>query len=502
MTSGSETPRAATGRAAEVRAALHHPVIDADGHFVELRPVMEQAILGHLSDLGGARLRDRYLASGVAPYDTTSVHHGTVAQRRRTGWNAIQPWWSLPVANARDRATSHLPALLHERLDEIGTDFALLYPSSSLMYLDVDDDELAGALCRSVNREFSRMFSPYSRRMTAAALIPMNTPDVALAELRYAVDALGAKLVVLAGHFPRFTGTPVADGPTEVRLDTFGLDGAQDYDEVWAACCELGVAPATHSSFQLKRLERSASSYVFNHINGFASAHEALCKSLFLGGVTRRFPDLRFGFLEGGVSWACSLWAELVGHWQKRNASVISRLDPQRLDVEVVRALFDTYGDDGVRAMLDEVLASLSTPGGAPPDDFGALEAQRVEDLLELFVPHFYFGCEGDDPLVRWAFATDTNPLGARLRPMYGSDVSHWDVDDMTEPLAEAYEQVEHGHLSDQDFRDFTFANAVRCHGGANPAFFEGTICQEAARACLDEPETSSSQFASTRRGK
>jgi hypothetical protein len=36
--------------------------------------------------------------------------------------------------------------------------------------------------------------------------------------------------------------------------------------------------------------------------------------SLFFGGVTRRFSDLRFAFLEGGVGWACTLLGDLVDH--------------------------------------------------------------------------------------------------------------------------------------------------------------------------------------------
>ena len=35
-------------------------------------------------------------------------------------------------------------------------------------------------------------------------------------------------------------------------------------------------------------------------------------------------------------------------------------------------------------------------------------------------------------------------------------------------------------------FRDFTFANAVRLHGGMNPEFFEGTVVEDEARAILD----------------
>ena len=57
---------------------------------------------------------------------------------------------------------------------------------------------------------------------------------------------------------------------------------------------------------------------------------EAQCRSLFMGGVTRRFPELAFGLLEGGVSWACQLFADIVGHWEKRNREAIHHLDPAR----------------------------------------------------------------------------------------------------------------------------------------------------------------------------
>jgi len=32
---------------------------------------------------------------------------------------------------------------------------------------------------------------------------------------------------------------------------------------------------------------------------------------------------LRFAFLEGGMSWARSLYSELIGHWSKRNCAAM-----------------------------------------------------------------------------------------------------------------------------------------------------------------------------------
>ena len=68
---------------------------------------------------------------------------------------------------------------------------------------------------------------------------------------------------------------------------------------------------------------------------------------------------------------------------------------------------------------------------------------------------------------------------------MLGSDISHWDVPDMTEPIAEAYELVERGLIGPTEFRELTFLNPVRLHAGANPQFFEGTRCEQAAADVL-----------------
>ena len=64
-----------------------------------------------------------------------------------------------------------------------------------------------------------------------------------------------------------------------------------------------------------------------------------------LGGVAHRFPSLRFSFLEGGVGWACTVYADLIGHWEKRNTAVLKRYnDPRLLDQEEFNRLVRQYG--------------------------------------------------------------------------------------------------------------------------------------------------------------
>ena len=55
--------------------------------------------------------------------------------------------------------------------------------------------------------------------------------------------------------------------------------------------------------------------------------------------------------------------------------------------------------------------------------------------------------------------------------------------------LPEAWELVEDGLITTDDFRDFTFTNAVRLWGTQNPRFFEGTAVAKAGRRGAERAE-------------
>jgi hypothetical protein len=211
------------------------------------------------------------------------------------------------------------------------------------------------------------------------------------------------------------------------------------------------------------------------------------------GGVTRRFPGLRLAFLEGGVGWACMLYADLIGHWDKRSRQGLEATDPRALDRALLMDLAGQYGYDDILAALRRrdgwpAPGSAELTGGiADLDDFASCKIARKEDWRDLFVTPFFFGCEADDPANAWAFARRTNPLGARLNAIFGSDIGHFDVPDMRGVLPEAFELVEDELIAAEDFRDFTFANAVRLWGTQNPNFFAGTAVATAAAAVLAE---------------
>jgi predicted TIM-barrel fold metal-dependent hydrolase len=324
----------------------------------------------------------------------------------------------------------------------------------------------------------------YADRIMPVAVIPMHTPQEALAELEYAVQQLGMRAIMMAGHVRRPIPAIADIAPQANRasgwFDTFGLDSAYDYDPVWAKCVELKVAPTFHSGGIGWGSRRSISNFMYNHIGHFAAAGEAVCKALFMGGVTRRFPTLRCAFLEGGVGWACNLYADLVGHWEKRNPQALENYNPANLNREQLADLYWRYGGKLASERFAQMARSFTPPGGPEDgvDDWAACHIERAEDIRDLFIPHFYFGCEADDPMNAWAFNTKVNPFGARLKAIFSSDIGHWDVPDMTEVVAEAHELVDKDVLSAEDFRDFVFTNPVTLWTAMNPDFFKGTVVE------------------------
>jgi predicted TIM-barrel fold metal-dependent hydrolase len=471
--------------ASRLRARLGHPVVDADGHVIETAPVFLPFFEDYVRKIAGGDLVER---CRVMDFDEMVLRPWSQLswEERRTAWATRPSWWSLPAANTLDRATAHLPKLLHERLDDLGIDFAVLYGSRTLTTTAIKDDEVRQVACRALNAFNAEVYAPYKDRMTPAAHIPMHTPAEAIAELEHAVGTLGMKAIMINGLVHRPIGVPTGahdprlpswgSGSGE-RIDCLGLDSAHDYDPFWRRCVELGVVPASHTPGMGWGSRRSVSNYMANHLGSFGASMEAQCRALFMGGVTRRFPELAFGLLEGGVSWACQLYADLIGHWEKRNRESIQRLDPARIDTDLVLRLFEQYGDRHFHKDVPGLAEAFTKLESPPPflDEWEACGIDRKEDIRDRFVPSFFFGCEADDVGVAWAMNAKMNPLGVRLQAMFSSDLGHWDVEDMTEILPEAYELVEDERVSASDFRDFVFGNPVRFYTRLNPDFFRGT---------------------------
>lgn len=488
----------AHGSPEQIHAKLSHPVIDGDGHWIEYTPVFAEKIRKAVGDKGA----DGFLAQQRFIPDTLRL---SIAERKQRGVG-MQGYWGRQSTNTRDRATAMMPRMLYDRLDELGIDFGIVYPTAGLGIPRIADDETRRAVIRGFNIVTADYFAKLSDRLTPAAVIPMHTPEEAIAELEFVTRQLGLKVAMFGSSIARPLAAAKGLDPQVARhavlYDQFGLDSDHDYDAVWQKCRELGIAPTFHTGGRSFGLRNNPSNFTFNHIGHFAAAGHAVAKGLFLGGVTRRFPELRFGFLEGGVGWGCQLFADLIEHWERRGAKGIAYMDPSKLNRQLLRQLVDKYGYEEIAAELDRrdgwpAKEEDSLTGGVKAlDDYAACNITRKEDWIDLYVKPYFFGCEADDRMNAVAFSR-FNPFEVKIQAIYSSDIGHFDVPDMLQVLPEAYELVEDGLITSDNFRDFTFGNAVRLWGTQNPHFFDGTaVARQAADLLSQTPGRTPSRAA------
>lgn len=485
---------------AAVKQTLDYPVIDTDIHVNDYAPHVED----YVSTYGGAHLVDRLRQAGEDRIARGGVGNGKSwydqTPEERQHYRTIRsPWWARVTKNTLDVATYHLPELFAERQAEQGSDYSVLFPNNVLAPLGVRDAGDRVALQRALNHYHADLWGRHADRLTPVAGIPLHTPEEGIAVLEHAVKELGLKTINIAGSVSRPIPAlaekyPAADHPALRKYiayqDFYGLDSPYDYDPFWAKVVELGVPVLTHYGSQGWTGRSSISNYMNNHIGHFADGSEAFAKALFFGGVTRRFPKLRFGLLEGGADWGARVYIHLVDRFHKRSLEGLQHYDPVATDRAELTRLFAEYGADLTKGrsidgedLIRDTLGARYVAGSRQPqgwelEDFAKAGIEKVEDIRARWLDNFYFGSESDDRTIAHAFNEKANPLGAKVNAIYSSDVGHWDVPDLTDALAEAWHLVEEGVITAANFKDYVFANPYRLYTDANPDFFRGTQVQ------------------------
>ena len=473
-----------------VKSSLNHPVIDVDAHHLEFRPLLDE----YLREGMGRRLFEKWQRQQHVT--TPPISDRRMRRLAQPGW-----WTAPPVTRPADRAAAALPRLFVRRLDEFGIDFVVLYTSAGLKTLLDPDDEMRRRFCHSINEFYADCFLQYGQRLTPAAIVPMYTPGEAIEELQHCHN-LGLKVVQLPHGIPRPIPHVHAHNPNlypEIHwLDTYGVDSAYDYDVFWRQLSLLGFAATFHghsSHAAAGKSSRSVSNYVFNHMGAHATLMTDLCKSLVLGGITRRFSNLQFAFLEAGAAWAELLVHDMMEHWRKRGRDRILRHDPRRLDLAAMRALFGEWADEHVdTSMLNDPQCFYANRrenfdgDTAEPDchdDFNALEIRELGDIASLFA-NVYCGCGPGDPSLGAIYrAGDAMPL----HPLFSSDFGHWDTAEPEMLLPDGYQMVADGAIRAYDFQRFVADDAIRLYGVCNRTFWSGTAVEDYAKTVLGDQD-------------
>jgi predicted TIM-barrel fold metal-dependent hydrolase len=178
-------------------------------------------------------------------------------------------------------------------LDEFGLDAAVMFPNYGLLWEQrlASDREAQRANARAYNRFVADVCGDAEGRLFGVAHVLLHDPAWAVEEIRR-VRAQGLRLAMIAPA--PVDGKPLAHA---------------DFDPVWSAFSDEGVAPVFHvSEFESplhpawRTGEHEDGEQLFDSIFLYLAPAVALA-NLILNGVLERFPRLRVGVVELTASW-------------------------------------------------------------------------------------------------------------------------------------------------------------------------------------------------------
>lgn len=288
---------------------MEYNVIDADGHICEPPDLWERYIEPKYRDScpklivleGGAeilRIEGDYaidLSRGKK-----AVSFGAVgAYGARDG--SVSP--RIPYAEGRKGGFD--PHARIPDMDAEGIDAAFLYPSLGLFMGATKDPEFSAAVCRAYNRWLADYCKPYPERLFGAAMLPMQSVEGAVGEMRFAAKELNFKAGFIRPN--PYNGRVLHDSA---------------YDPLWAEAQNLGFSIGIHGGSESGQptlaMDRFTRGGAVRHVVAHTFEMIAAATSLIMCGVCDRFPKVKFAFLESGGGWMAGWLDRMDRHYDDK----------------------------------------------------------------------------------------------------------------------------------------------------------------------------------------
>ena len=253
-------------------------------------------------------------------------------------------------------------------LDEIGLDYAVLYPTAGLGVGMIQDPDWAVAVCRGYNSWLDAAYRQVDPRLVGVALLPLQDVDAAVKELRRSVTELG----MVGGMLPANSANMGVRSPLGDELFWPLYEEAQRLDVPLA----VHGAPSVGLGIDFNR------SVTFANVLEHPLSVMIQLASMFLEGVFDEFPDLRIAYLEANTVWMPYMMDRMSGKKRRGRTDSADLMHSGRVLVSVEGAdpglpyAVDRLGEDAiiyatdyphetkemVAEELDEALARTDLP--------------------------------------------------------------------------------------------------------------------------------------------
>ncbi|MET7772603.1 amidohydrolase family protein [Nocardia sp. NPDC005366] len=301
------------------------PVFDSDNHMYETRDALTKFLPDRVKntiryvDLDGrTKIVVRNLISEFIPNPTFSVVAKPGAQEdyfrygNPDGKSAREimgePMKSIPAFRE--------PAARLAKMDELGIDYALMFPTLASLVEErlKDDPALTHEVIHALNEWMFEQWSfDYEGRIFAVPVITLPVVDRALEELEWCLERGAKTVLVRPAPVPGYQGTR-----------SFGFE---EFDPFWRRCVEAGIPVSMHASdsgySDVLNIWEPATEYqpfiptAFRTAAMGSRAIEDAMTALVCHGALSRVPELRILSIENGADWLPTLFRNLKLAYKK-----------------------------------------------------------------------------------------------------------------------------------------------------------------------------------------
>jgi predicted TIM-barrel fold metal-dependent hydrolase len=302
-------------------AEFGFPVFDADGHVAEPHdlwqrygdaPYREAARAAlHVADLpeggSGMMLEGKCIVRGLEAVTFAGQNPSVFLRKKR--WDEGYPGAFDPAHRLRD-------------MDLEGIDAAMIFPSLVGALGGVRDAPLAAAMARAYNRWILDYCATDPRRLLPVAVVPLQDPRAAAAEVEWAAQRDFRCVMVRACRY---------EGRAHDHPDFAGF---------YAACAHHGIVVGLHP-FPFADVEWSQA--ILPDLAGAPSSHLQMADMISLpidnmltmaylmfGGVCDRHPTLKLAFMESNATWTAP-WIDRMEARFKRGGHSLIKTAPSEI---------------------------------------------------------------------------------------------------------------------------------------------------------------------------